>query len=95
MDLKKFKGIHQRKKYLTFGYVRQAQGLLSKSCYNIPEIITYLVTLYLCFNEYFECHGIDLEISDDERSLKCKSIKEFCVGGNTAYGHIRINNTTK
>ena len=94
MDLKRVKNIRQKDKDLTFGYIRKAQTLLygaNTSNYNIPEIISYLVVLYLHLFEYFECYDPDLEISDDRMMLTCT--KPDKRGGDEAYGHIVLNNT--
>ena len=96
MDLKKVTNISTRDKNLPFGYIRDAQCLFSgsrtQSC-NIPEIISYLVALYLHLFEYFECQGPDLELSDDKLTLKC--IRYNTLGDNYAYGHFIIRNTLK
>ena len=99
MDITKIKHITKRDKNLTFGYIREAQYLLKNEnnlCYNIPEIVAYLVALYLCIAEYFEYNGVDMEISDDKRTLKY--IPDSCIKGkneDTLFGNVRINQKTK
>ena len=95
MDINRMKRIKQRDKNLSFGYIRKAQSLFSntdKSCYNIPEIISYLVALYLCLVEYFEYHGPDIEISDNKMNVECIQMKYRCFETMLVHGHQRINN---
>ena len=100
MNLKRVESFKQRDKDLAFGYVHQAQALFfngkQSTCYdNIPEIIGYLVALFLHLYEYFEYHGPDLQISKDKMSLMFAQQPTDWNRSHTAHGNIRINSKTK
>ena len=105
MDLKQVRNLSQTKKDSVFGYIRKAQSSFwsteTINC-NIPQIIAYLVSLYLYLfdyfvalyfhlNEYFELNDVS-KISNDQLSFDGKDIKEL-RRYHTAFGCIRINNT--
>ena len=96
MDFGQVKHIPQEDRDLIFGYIREAQSLLpneDNSYYNIPQIVGFLTVLYFYLAEYFEFAAHNLELSDDGMMIKWNG----SVGGITesAYGNIRINNTTR